>query len=188
MKSMWISDIKGFEECKGYKVYEDGTVESYFSGRYLKDEPQRVLKPYPNTKGYPMIDAYPKRAIKVHRLVAIAFIPNLENKPQVNHVDGIKTNNHISNLEWVTNSENQKHAHKLGLQTVHREENNYQYSGNHSNCKSVRQLSLDGEEIAIHKSLAIAGRSVGKGYTTIAKVCVGQGVTAYGYRWEFVNR
>lgn len=57
-----------------------------------------------------------RRLMSVHRLVAIAFINNPLNKLEINHKDGIKTNNHVSNLEWSTSSENQKHAFKIGLQ------------------------------------------------------------------------
>lgn len=52
----------------------------------------------------------------IHRFVATSFIPNPLNKPEVNHIDGNKLNNRVSNLEWVTSSENQIHAHRLGLQ------------------------------------------------------------------------
>lgn len=54
----------------------------------------------------------------LHRLVAIAFIENVQNKPEVNHIDGNKQNNNLSNLEWVTKEENMKHAHSIGLVTL----------------------------------------------------------------------
>jgi len=77
-----------------------------------------ILKPQPNSKGYLRVNLHKNGVITrkfVHRLVAQHFIPNPALKPQVNHKDGNKKNNHFSNLEWMTNSENQLHGRKMGL-------------------------------------------------------------------------
>ena len=56
-----------------------------------------------------------KKTVRVHRLVALSFIPNLESKKTVNHIDGDKSNNYVHNLEWMTNTENMRHAFEIGL-------------------------------------------------------------------------
>lgn len=70
-------------------------------------------------KGYKVVSLtkrdMPDKSIPVHRLVAMAFIPNPNNLPQVNHIDGNKENNNVENLEWCDNSYNQIHAYKHGL-------------------------------------------------------------------------
>lgn len=65
------------------------------------------------SKGYEIVDLYKngkRKTVRVHRLVAEAFIPNNDNKPEVNHIDGNKHNNNVDNLEWVTKKENCRHA------------------------------------------------------------------------------
>ena len=124
MKEKWVHEIPGFEKCSDYKVRTDGVVISY----KISPLKPRELKPYPNTKGYPLVDlGKNKRAVKVHRLVLLAFLRNPENKPQVNHIDGNKKNNHIDNLEWVTNSENQMHACESGLKSRRLTEKNIKW-------------------------------------------------------------
>ena len=77
----------------------------------------RVLRLKKTNAGYLTVQLLNRgRMILVHRLVALSFLENKENKPQVNHIDGDKTNNNLINLEWMTKSENQIHAYENGLQ------------------------------------------------------------------------
>lgn len=76
----------------------------------------RILKQGLSSDGYRQvgyIHSVGRTTARVHRLIALAFIPNLHNKPQINHIDGNKQNNSISNLEWCTNSENTIHAYRI---------------------------------------------------------------------------
>ena len=102
-------DIIGFENK--YKITNTGKVWSNYKNDYLK--------PSKNRKGYFLVSLSINRSLNktlsIHRLVAIHFIPNIENKSQVNHIDGNKENNNVSNLEWNTNKENNKHAIDNGL-------------------------------------------------------------------------
>lgn len=99
------------ELYKNYYVTEEGFVYSLKSKKYLKN----VLNTHRGYYKVSLMLSEGKRDIEVHRLVALAFIPNPENKPQVNHKDGNKLNNHVSNLEWVTDSENKSHGWTTGL-------------------------------------------------------------------------
>ena len=77
-------------------------------------EPERELTYTLNNRGYYSVGIR-RKTLMVHRLVALAFIPNPEQKPFVNHIDGNKLNNHVSNLEWCTVQENNLHARQTGL-------------------------------------------------------------------------
>ena len=94
---------------KDYEITKSGEIINIHNGH------KRVLQP--NTKGYLRVMINGKNLF-VHRLVAEKYVPNPENKPQVNHIDGNKLNNHYTNLEWVTNQENRNHAIKYGLHTM----------------------------------------------------------------------
>lgn len=166
MEEVW-KEIKGFPK---YQISNMGNIRSFSDKKKGK-----TLKPQINKKGYYSILLYsdgkphPK---KVHRLVAEAFIPNLEHKEQINHINGIKTDNRIENLEWCTNSENQIHAYKNGLEKPR--------------CKrKVKQYSLNNEYIKTYEYIKDAKKELGINEASISLVCKGKRKTAGGYIWKY---
>lgn len=108
----------------------------------------------------------------VHRLVAQAFIPNPNNLPQVNHIDGNKLNNHVDNLEWVSSYENQQHAVKNGLRPL----------------KKINQYDLTNHFIKTWSSLMEASRSLKINKATISFCCQGKRKTAGGFIWKYFEK
>lgn len=110
-----------------YKQYKNSSYDIYDDGRCFSHKTNRFMTPQMSSK-YPTYNLSlenKKRKIKIHRMVAETFLENPENKPFVNHIDGDTHNFHVSNLEWVTASENNLHAVKTGLRSVSDQTPNY---------------------------------------------------------------
>lgn len=110
-------DIKGYEGL--YKISNTGKIKSYHTrGNHQKVGKEHYITPSKTTTGYYKVELmkeHKRRGYKLHRLIALAFIPNPLNKPYINHIDGNKLNNSLSNLEWCTQKENVNHAYNAGL-------------------------------------------------------------------------
>ena len=111
MSEIW----KDIEEFDGdYQVSNLGNIKSKAREYYAFNGvaickfkvKEKILKQQLDSRGYPIVSIRKKKALLVSRLVAMAFIPNPENKPCVNHISGVKTDNRVENLEWVTYAEN----------------------------------------------------------------------------------
>lgn len=194
-KNTSLEDLPG-EEWRPIKNYEGlyevsslGRVKSLnkkLGSRNRKN--QIILKQNLDTYGYPQI-LLSKNGIvnsaKVHRLVADAFIPNLENKPTVNHKFGIKTDNRITELEWFTISEQTKHSYVVLNRKL--SPSSFKKGKDHKKSKSVIQYTKDGVFIKKYASVREAQRETGIGRCVIMNVCrkIGYYKTAGGFKWEY---
>lgn len=160
-KKIFIENIE-----TNYSVNEIGEVKNNITNKILTP---RIQQGYKHITLY--INKKPK-SCRVHRLVASAFIPNLENKPYVNHKNGIRSDNRVENLEWVTPSENTQHAVDTGLFKPTRE-------------KGVVQYSLSGEKIATYCSISEAARQTNSLVEKIVVCCQFIRKTHNNFQWRY---
>lgn len=178
VKEIWL-DIKGYEGQ--YQISNFGNVKSLsrkiWNGKVYASYPEIILKTFPYENKYLNVKLYKNSKLKtymVHRMVAEYFIPNILDKREVNHKDGNKHNNHISNLEWVSHKENAIHAFENGLtNTKHMD-------------KEIIQLK-DGVVINTFKSISEGERQTNIKVCNISSCCHGRQKTAGGYEWRFAN-
>ena len=194
MVEVW-KDIEGYEGL--YQVSNTGKVKSL---NYKMKKIEKELKLHGDRKGYLTTSLCVNgkmKTIKVHRAVAMAFIPNPDNKPEVNHKDGDKTNNCVSNLEWATPKENALHAFKTGLKSGSVEKG--KWLAENYGTKVLKENSLkrrkpiiatkldDGEEI-FFESAADAERRLGVAHTYISLVCRGKKYSSKGYTFRYADK
>lgn len=123
-----------------------------------------------------------RKTIMHHRLLAKAFIPNPENKAEVNHKNGVKSDNRLENLEWVTRGENQMHKYRV---LKHKPPFKDKFGDDHHSSMPVLQVSLDGFLVDVHGSTRLAATKFGCFQAQIANVCSGyRGKKKFGgYYW-----
>ena len=186
--------MEEWRKIKGYPNYEVsnfGNVRSYVSRTVISDTPH-LLSPRIDHNGYPFVNLYSPehkmKSIKIHRLVAEAFIPNPDNLPQINHKDEDKTNNSVfmngdgsidsdkSNLEWCTAKHNVNHG------TGH-----YRSCITRRKCctKEVFQFALDGSFIQSFYSCSEASRKTGINLSCISSAAKHVSYTAGSYLWSY---
>ena len=163
MKEEWKSVI-GYEGL--YEVSSCGQIKSLRKGV--------LLTPY-KINGYYVVRLCKNgkmKNCKVHRLVAIAFIPNPENKAFVDHIDTNRSNNRVENLRWVTRQENYDNPLSIKAQKE-------------AVSRRVVQYDLNGNLLNVFSSITEASRKTGCGIAAIQQVCRGHTYTSKGYIWRY---
>ena len=177
-----IYDYRGL-----YQVSNFGRVKSL--KRCVKNQycdyiiKEKILKNGLKENGYLHVVLWKNSKHKtfyIHRLVALIFIPNQENKKEVNHIDGNKQNNIYSNLEWANSSENKKHAYKLGLK-------NSKKGYENSKSRKIKQLNKENNILNIFMCMREASRTTNISYSSIWACCNNKRKSAGGYVWRYLN-
>lgn len=172
-------DIKGFEGL--YQVSTLGEIKSVprhikTKAGWIKPVKERLLKFSVNHKGYKHVGLSKESVVKtfsLHRLVAEAFIPNPENKPQVDHINGIKIDNRVENLRWVTNNENMMNPITL------------EKRGRKSK-KIIQRCLVTNRVVNMFLNSQQVENILGFEKSSIRSCARGVQNTAFGFRWEYV--
>ena len=162
-------EIKGYEGL--YWISNLGNVKSKY----------RVKKPSIDKDGYYIVNLSKEgksKSFYLHRLLAIHFIPNPNNYPQVNHIDEDKLNNNLDNLQWCTLEQN----HNFGTRNKRTGETQ---RNSISKSKPVLQFDLDNNLISEYPSINEVQRQLGFFQNNIVKCCKGKSKQAYGFIWKY---
>lgn len=175
-----------FYKIKDYKDYYISKCGKVLSTKRHKGRDIIILKPQFNRDGYYHVGLNNKTKV-IHRLMLNQFIPNLKNKPCVNHINGIKNDNNIENLEWCTSSENGLHAFKLGLSKPSKPWLG-KFGKNHIRSKKVIQYDLDGNFIKVWNGMGDIKREFHINPSQIVTCCKTKLTTVKGYIWRYYTK
>lgn len=171
------------EDYQGYSISNFGNVNG----------PKGKLKLTIDSHGYPCVVLCKKgkrKHIRVHQLVASAFIPKLEGKSEINHINGNKTDNRVENLEWCTRSENLTHAWAMGLVSF---TENMRHAVTKTILAEVEKQEkavacfLGDKLVGSYKSASEAARAVKGSQAHISNCCNGKRHTHKGLTWRWLN-
>lgn len=199
-----IPDYKGY-----YQVSNLGRVKglkyTFWAKKQFRTLPERILKPNKNKNGYFYVVLHKNKkgkTWKVHKLVALAFIPNPENKKCIDHIDTNKENNNVNNLRWCTHKENMSNSitkKKLidaGAFQITKEMREKAKIGYLKNKKQILQkikLAVEKpikciETEKIYKSITTAATELQINPSNISAVCKGKLKSAGGYHWKYIDK
>jgi hypothetical protein len=162
-----------------YDICDNGVVISL---SYRGGNKEHPMSPHKDTKGYYQVclrNDKGKKMFVIHRLVAMAFIPNQNNYKQINHKDENKTNNNVDNLEWCDNKYNANYGTRNK-----RMANALKGTPKPHFWKRVEQLDFEGNHIAYYDNVRMAERETGA--FGVSKVCLNKACSAGGYKWRYV--
>ena len=165
---MWKKYFFNGKETE-YSISTEGLVRKDTKNNYILSQSSQQDYKFVTL----LIEGKQKR-MRVHRLVAETFIPNPDEKPFVNHIDGNRSNNNVENLEWVTPSENTQHAVSMGLM-------------NNGRKRPVIQYNLQGEKMMTFESASEAARQTGGSQSKITMCCRRQRESANDYQWRYAD-
>lgn len=170
-----------------WKETLDGKYKISSLGRLMGNgKSKKIIKLFVNVKGYYRYHStFHKKNFSIHRLVAESFIPNPDSKPQVNHIDGNRLNNEVSNLEWCTASENQIHCSKIGLRLPSEKQRLAAKAQGENMGKRVVQYDLLGNKLNEFQSGRKAAKELGLNEMSINRCARGERKRYKNNVWKY---